>query len=62
MREKEKTYRVEFTISVYHEVDEGFYSIKKDLEVANGKEQLLQSIELVKKNIVDYTNRRIKKI
>lgn len=55
-----KIYKVEMTLSQYNANDEGFYSIKNDFEIATDYAQLLESFDIVKNNILDYINRRIK--
>ena len=42
-----KVYRVDITISEYNQNDEGFYTIKENIEVAKGPEQLTNTLESI---------------
>ena len=54
-----KVYRVDLTISEYNQNDEGFYSIKENIEVARGPDQLIESLESVYFSTVKYIDKRV---
>ena len=53
-----KVYRVDITISEYNQNDEGFYTIKNNMEVVKGSKQILKTLENVYFNTVKYLEKR----
>ena len=55
-----KIFRVEITISEYNKSDEGFWTIKQNLEIAKGIKQLTKTLESIYFNADKYIEKKIK--
>ena len=55
-----KVFKIDVTVSEYNKNDEGFYTIKSNLEIAKGPKQLTESLESIYFNITKYIKKRIK--
>ena len=50
---------MDITISEYNQNDEGFYTIKENIEVAKGPKQLVEAIESIYFNTLKYIEKRV---
>ena len=55
-----KVYRVDITISEYNQNDEGFYTIKENIEVAKGPKLVAETLESLYFNTLKYLEKRLK--
>ena len=44
---EEKHFTVDLVVSEYHMNDEGFYTVKRNMEISNGKTELLKSFDKI---------------
>lgn len=54
----EKLYRVSIVVQEYH--DEGFWNVIDKAEMAQGKEELIESFNDISQNCKSYIERRLK--